>query len=146
MKGVPFVNRRYTKSVTFLSRMLYRRVGYGPRGEASHIKILLSLTFALQTFIYNKYSNNLQKILKNSSFQELQDEWLIFKIEWHLTRFSRKSAKYNQKPITETHFWYNTDKAFNCNPPLIVSISFVFLLQWNPVIRTKRGRGHAKVC
>ena len=35
MKGVPYVNGRYTKWVSFLPKTLYKRVMVGPRGGAS---------------------------------------------------------------------------------------------------------------
>ena len=42
MKGVPFFNRRYTKGVPFLSKMVYKRVRVGHRGGASPYKSLFS--------------------------------------------------------------------------------------------------------
>ena len=42
MKGVSFVNKRYTKEVAFLNKMVYKRVRVRPGGGASAYKILLN--------------------------------------------------------------------------------------------------------
>ena len=44
MRGVPFVNRRYEKGVTLLSKMIYKRVRVAPWGGDSPYKTLGSLS------------------------------------------------------------------------------------------------------
>ena len=49
MKGVPFVNRRYTKGILFfIVKMVNKRLRVGPRGAASPYKHLLCTPLPLR--------------------------------------------------------------------------------------------------